>query len=490
MNDNSGSNQSESKSARAPKAAAREANFEKGAALLAAFKRPGRVNDSNSTYLQLRVPESRRAVWYFRFQGLNGKREEGTLPGQAVFENGDGVTTIDYQQAKDIVKQKVRNARTPESKKHEEDNRARFRTLKDGFEYYLENRRKKGNRPLEDSTKNDYRKVFRIYLESRILDSKKFSKPPSEWDLHKTEVMQWIELLQAISKKSLSKANNCQAIISGIYGMGVALKVLESNPMTNTRYLNVLEKPPKRTRHVDSVDFPKFFASVESKLKRQNSKDPILVAIMTGTRLSACLGMRWDQLDFDNGLYYVLSGQEGWKGFSGVLPLSDFVLDLLKQRKSRAKRKSEYVFPSHHGDKAHRSSMGGALESVSSEFPKKVTAQDLRRTFATVVSLCFDDNMRKVGALLCHKWAVSKEGMTITRDDITRRYVQNTLRPLRETANTAANFILELAGKRPLSERTVGILKENDPHHLRLLELTEENEEAELERLASNAVEA
>jgi len=31
-------------------------------------------------------------------------------------------------------------------------------------------------------------------------------------------------------------------------------------------------------------------------------------------------------------------------------------------------------------------------------------------------------------------------------------------------------------------------LKENDPHHLRLLELTEENEEAELERLASDAM--
>jgi hypothetical protein len=134
--------------------------------------------------------------------------------------------------------------------------------------------------------------------------------------------------------------------------------------------------------------------------------------------------------------------------------------------------------------------MRTAMNIVTNDFSFKPTVQDLRRTFATVAALCFNDNMRKVGALLCHKWVVSKEGMTVTRDAITRRYVQGTLRQLRETANTAADFILELAEMRPLSERTARILKESDPHHLKLLDFTEANEELTLERLASDAMEA
>jgi integrase len=206
---------------------------------------------------------------------------------------------------------------------------------------------------------------------------------------------------------------------------------------------------------------------------------------MTGTRLLAGLGMRWDQINFEDGYYYVLPDQEGWKGFTGVLPLSDFVLDLLRRRRKRMSSKSEYVFPAHHGDAyPHRSRMGDAIEIVSAEFNFKATAQDLRRTFATVCALCFNDNMRKVGALLTHRWAVSAEGMAITRDAITRRYVQSNLSQLRATANVAAGFILELAGKQPMSDRTRSILKENDPHNLRLLDINAGNEEKELQRLA------
>jgi integrase len=485
---NSGKPVVESKQESSARAASQDVNFATGSARHGAFKKPGRKNDTNATYLQLRVSEAGGAVWYYRFQGPNGKRVEKTLRGRAVPDDGDGTTTIDYKQAKDAVEKRVMEERTPESVKHEKSNRAHFHTLADGFEYFKANRMKKSKKPLAESTKADYDKVFGSYLAKRILDPKKYLKPPSEWELGKTGVMQWADLLRAIAKRSPAKALNCQAIISGIYGMGVALEVLDANPITNIRYLNTLAPLEKRTGHVDGVDFPKFFAAVESKLVRQNSKDPILLATMTGMRLSACLGMRWDQVDFDNGFYYVFPGQQGWKGFSGVLPLSDFVLDILKRRRQRAKRHSDYVFPAHHGDKPYRSRMDGAMRTVATEFTFQPTAQDLRRTFATAVALCFDDNMRKVGALLCHKWAVSKEGMAVSRDAITRRYVQSTLPQLRETADTAANFILELAGRRPLSERTIRILKENDPRNLRLLDFTEADEEDKLESLASDTM--
>ncbi|CPF96556.1 Site-specific recombinase XerD [Burkholderia pseudomallei] len=460
-------------------------NFATSGALAGAFKKPGRKTDVNPTSLQLRVSEKMRAVWYYRFRGPDGELIEGTLRLRAVPHDGDGKVTLDYEQAKERVAKLKLESRKTEVEKHADSNRSQFHTLADGFEYYKKHRVTKGDGPLKESTKRNYDKVFNMYLRKPILDGKRFSKPPSEWVLSDTEVMQWTELLTAIKQRSLAKARNCQAIISGVYGMGVALSVLDTNPIVNVRYLRTLPALPKKSGHVDTVNLPEFFAAIESNLSRQDSKDAVLLVTMTGTRLLAGLGMRWSQINFEDGYYYVLPDQEGWKGFSGVLPLSDFVLELLARRRSRVSSTSEYVFPAHHGEAyPHRSRMADAMKAVSAEFNFKPTAQDLRRTFATVSALCFNDNMRKVGAMLTHRWAVSAEGMVVTRDAITRRYVQSALPQLRVAANLAANFILELAGKRPMSDRTRAILKENDPENLRLLDLSAGNEERELERLA------
>lgn len=469
----------------APKEPPHKVNFATTSALVGAFKKSGRKTDTNPTSLQLRVSPRGKAVWYFRFRGPDGNLIEGTLKFRAVPYEGDGKVTLDYEQAKAAVAKLKVESRKTEAEKHADSNRAHFHTLADGFEYYKKHRKTKGDGLLKEATKANYEKVFNTYLRKPILDGKRFAKPPCEWVLADTDVMQWTELLTAIMERSLAKARNCQAIISGIYGMGVALRILDANPIVNVRYLRTLPALPKRAGHVDTINLPQFFSAIEANLSRQDSQDAVLLLTMTGTRLLAGLGMRWDQVNFEQGYYYVLPDQEGWKGFSGVLPLSDWVLELLKRRRSRMSGESEYVFPAHHGEAyPHRSRMTDAMRAVSADFNFKATAQDLRRTFATVSALCFNDNMRKVGALLTHKWAVSAEGMAVTRDAITRRYVQNTLPQLRATANHAANFILELAGQLPMSDRTRAILRENDPENLRLLRLSAGNEERELERIA------
>ncbi|WP_432258094.1 tyrosine-type recombinase/integrase [Cupriavidus sp. TMH.W2] len=468
------------------KSQAQKVNFATNAALLGAFKKPGRKTDANPTSLQLRVSETKRAVWYYRFRGKDGKPNEGTLKFRAVPQDGDGKLTLDYEQAKALVARIKLDAAKTDSERHADNNRAKFGTLEDGFKFYLEHRMTKRDQGLVESTKRDYEKVFNTYLRTRILDEKEYPKPPSEWVLAETEVMQWQALFAAIRKRSLAKARNCQSIISGVYGVGVALKVLDWNPINNVRYLRTLPSLPKKSTHVDTVNLPKFFDAIDAHLTREDSKEAVLLLTMTGTRLLGGLGLRWDQIDLDNGFCFVQPNQVGWKGFTGILPLSDFVIELLKKRRvRRAADDGGYVFPAHGGSVyPHQSRLSDAMKAVSAEFNFKATAQDLRRTFATVSALCFNDNMRKVGALLTHKWAVSKEGMAITQDAITRRYVQNELSKLRAAANLAANFLLELASRAPMSERTMAILKENDPENLRLLNLSAGNEERELQRLA------
>ncbi|MDD1790146.1 tyrosine-type recombinase/integrase [Burkholderia gladioli] len=469
---------------------AQKVNFETKSALAAAFRKPGRKTDAHPTSLQLRVSPRGKAVWYYRFRDKAGAPREGTLKYAAVEADGDGRVTLDYEQAKAEVARIKVEATKSESERRAESDRTHFQTLEDGFRYYLSNRVTLKDQPLADETKANYEKVFNLYLRKNLLEDEGLQTPPSQWVLADTEVMQWQQLLVKIRGRSLAKARNCQSIISGVYGMGVALKVLNSNPMSNTRYLRTLPKLPKKTRHVDTVNLPHLFDAIDTGLSRQNSKDAVLLVTMTGTRLLGGLGMRWDQIDFERGFYFVKPNQAGWKGFTGVLPLSDFVLELLMKRAARRRDDDGgFVFPAHHGTSCgHQSRMGDAMKAVSNEFNFRATPQDLRRTFATVAALCFDDNTRKVGALLTHNWAVSAEGMVVTQDAITRRYVGETLRQLRGVANTVTDFMLQLARRRPLSERTRSILNQNDPENLRLIVLPAGSEERELQRLSTGTV--
>jgi len=465
--------------------ASQRVNFETAAALAGAFKKPGRKTDANPTSLQLRVSPLKKAVWYYRFRDKLGVLREGTLKFEAVEANGDGRTTLDYEQAKAEVRRIKLDSTKSESERRADSDRTHFHTLEDGFQYYLRNRKTLKDKPLAHSTRVDYEKVFKSYLRKNLLEKEGFRTPPAQWVMSETEVMQWQQLLYKIQESSLAKARNCQSIISGIYGLGVALQVLQSNPIANIRYLRTLPKLPAKKRHVDTVNLRKFFLAIDTELVRQASKDAVWLVAMTGMRLQAALGLRWEQVNFDEGFYFVEPNQSGWKGFTGILPLSDFVLERLKCRKAlRKKDDGGFVFPAHHGTSAeHQTRLDDALKTVFKEFSFKATAQDLRRTYATVAALCFDDNTRKVGALLTHNWAVSVEGMVVTRDAITRLYIRDVVRRLRKSANMVADFMLELAVLRELSPRTKAILQENDPEHLRLIALSPDNEERDLQQL-------
>jgi integrase len=70
---------------------------------------------------------------------------------------------------------------------------------------------------------------------------------------------------------------------------------------------------------------------------------------MSGLRLNAALGLRWDQVNLGKSYIYVEPGQVGWKGFTGVMPISDYVADLLRERYVMRKSQ-EWVFPKRTGD--------------------------------------------------------------------------------------------------------------------------------------------
>ena len=177
--------------------------------------------------------------------------------------------------------------------------------------------------------------MFNQYLRKNLLVDEGFETPPSQWDLAETKVMQWMQLLLKIKGKSLAKARNCQSIISGVLWNGRGAESVGFEPDEQRPLSARAAKAAGEKRHVDTVNLLHLFNAIDTGLSRQSSKDAVTLVMMTGTRLLAGLGLRWDQIDIERGFYFVEPKQPGWKGFTGILPLSDFVLELLKTRLAR-----------------------------------------------------------------------------------------------------------------------------------------------------------
>ncbi|AMR79642.1 tyrosine-type recombinase/integrase [Cupriavidus nantongensis] len=217
------------------------------------------------------------------------------------------------------------------------------------------------------------------------------------------------------------------------------------------------------SHHLPLAALKPFYGAIEAALTRSDSKDAVRLLFMSGWRLNGALGLRWDQLNLDEGYCFVPPGSHGWKGFAGVMPLSDQAVSLLRSRMERRRENDGgWVFPKRHGAKGlpHMSRIADALKIVCEwAGVDRVTAHDLRRTFASVARLAFGGELDKVALLLGHHWALDGQPVVDTRSAITRRYIQTELPAMRAAANEAATFMMELVGVVPMSTATRSALK-------------------------------
>jgi integrase len=424
--------------------------------LTVALRTPGRYTDRDFSALGLQVSPKGKAVWFARFKA-NGKEQRTTLGVAALY--GDGLLAYSYEQAKAWAISSVLEARTeaPEAEPRPEPATvppqvralAPVDTLATVWAEFLENRRTKRGQPLAASTKADYDKLYGYAL-----------APMKDAPLSETRVAAWVEFLAGVKERhGQSKALYAANIVSSVYTYLMSLDRIEANPIAKVRLGRAFIAPKPRESHIETADLKPFWTAIGRTLKRRDSREAVRLLFLSGLRLNAALGLRWSQLDLAKGFLYVEPGTEGWKGFSGVFPLSDYVVDLLRARYVSRKSR-EWVFPARTGEAPHMTRVGDSLTAVCDAAGiERVTAHDLRRTLATVGDLAFGADHSKVAVLLGHNWATDAKGMTVSRGAITARYIQTKLATLRAIANEAGRTLLELAGELPLTEETEAKLR-------------------------------
>ena len=437
------------------------------------LKKPGEHVDPGFANFGVRVSPKLKSVWWARYSEGTGKarKEASTTFGLVQFETAraDGVHILDLFQAHAAAREWIAEQKDPayaaRRLREREAARARPLTLGDGFEEYLLLRQTRRQLPLADETKKAYRMTFDTHLAIA-----------ANWPLIGTGPREWLNLFAAIKQKSLSRANESMAIVSGIYTHYETLELpgLERNPIRNVRRTHNFGKPVPRETSAQAVDLPRLLEGI-LKCHRTQSRDALLVTLLTGMRNGAVCRLRYDEIDFKTGTLQVKKQATGWKGWHGRFPLGRQVMDIIRERQEAQAKKnvaSPWVFPARHGKKEHMTTTRDALSlACERQGIPHLGPHDLRRTFSSMCGWLYPGDVGLSGALLAHRWALPESPET----SITLSYQKKGLEQLRHASEEVASAILEIGGIDEMSPGTRALLvKWNiDPEKMGFIDMTD-----------------
>jgi len=134
--------------------------------------------------------------------------------------------------------------------------------------------------------------------------------------------------------KAAATVNNVRALASGIFGKAIEWSYLTDNPVKGIK----TRKPNKRDRFLQSHELPRFFAAVGEETN-EIIRDYFLLSLLTGARRANVLAMRWNEINFAEGIWRIPTTKNGEPQ---NVTLSPEAIAILKARKEEAE--GPYVF--------------------------------------------------------------------------------------------------------------------------------------------------
>lgn len=310
--------------------------------------------------------------------------------------------------------------------------RARRITLAEAFEDYLATR--KGLRP---STVFDYRRQMRKAFgdwQNRTLAS-----------ITKDAVARRHARL---GEASQAQANNAMRVLRAVFNFAhhqyedaEGHSLFPENPVSRLSHTRAWYPERRRRTWISPTQLPAWFAAVQA-LRADEAPyydravgDYLLLLLLTGLRRAEGLGLRWDQVDLEA---RTLSVPETKNREPLLLPLSDFLVELLRQRRELVA--GEWLFPGS-GESGRLIEPRPQMRRITQASGVEFTLHDLRRTFITVAE-SLDIPYYAIKRLVNHK-------MT---SDVTAGYIVTNVDRLREPMQRITDYMLRVAGERESGE--------------------------------------
>jgi integrase len=246
-----------------------------------------------------------------------------------------------------------------------------------------------------------------------------------------------------ITKQSPTRANSVMRLLRALfnYGMGEyedanGEPIIFHNPTQRLSHIKAWNREKRKKTIIKSYDLKVWWSAVhelpthELNAKKPNhsetARDYFIFVLLTGLRRREASTLKWTDIDFrDN----TLNIEDTKNHESHSLPLTDYLVDLLRQR--QANTDSLFVFEGNDPTKPMNDpkKQVAKVRAISNVY---FNIHDLRRTFITIAE-SLDVPQYALKQLINHKDA----------RDVTAGYIIMGVERLRQPMNNITNFILE-----------------------------------------------
>ena len=311
-------------------------------------------------------------------------------------------------------------------------------TLQEALTDYLTVRKS-----MKATTKADYQKViksvFPDWLDKPLLDITKdmIAKRHSQYG----------------STRSESAANLAMRIIRAVFNFAAGQyedeqgkSLILENPVKRLSHTRAWYRVSRRQTMIKKHELPRWYEAVMNiEMERSTNiadsiRDFLLLLLFTGLRRSEAAKLKWDNVDFQA---KTLTINDTKNHEQHVLPLSDFLYDMLS--KLKAQFESIYVFNGRETNSyiiEPRKVMDKIIERSGVQF----TPHDLRRTFITIAE-SLDIPAYALKRLLNHK----------NKADVTAGYLVIDVERLRKPMEQITDMLLKLIGAKMVETKQVNI---------------------------------
>jgi integrase len=205
--------------------------------------------------------------------------------------------------------------------------------------------------------------------------------------------------------------------------------IITSNPVTRLSQARIWNRSIRRQTVIRSHELSAWCKAVMA-LENKTVRDYLLLLLFTGLRKSEAAQLLWENVDL-KGATLLIPDPKNREPH--MLPLTDFLLDMLKKRWDG--RVSEYVFPGQGVKYRYIRDVRYHMDIVTESSGVKFMLHDLRRTFLTVAD-AIDLSAFAIKKLANHKMA----------GDVTAGYIISDVERLREPMSRIYNFIEDKVG--------------------------------------------
>ncbi len=227
---------------------------------------------------------------------------------------------------------------------------------------------------------------------------------------------------QDLGRISHARANNAMRVLRAVFNYAMdryddmdGNPILQTNPVSRLSRTRGWFRVERRQTVIKLHQLAAWYKGTEA-LRSDTARDYLRFTLFTGLRRGESARLTWEMVDFED---RTLTIPKTKNGEPHTLPLSDFLIELLKRRYTLTGGAS-FVFPAN-SKQGHYTDPKRAIEEVTDHSGVSFCMHDLRRTFITVAE-GLDISVYALKRLLNHKMS----------GDVTAGYIVTSTERLRE----------------------------------------------------------